>query len=211
MMSHSRSDRRRGFAALLIAVYVSAHTPWAVALAQSGPTGPDSTPPTVVHTPPDVPMALNEPFVVHAVVTDNVAVARVRLYFRAEGAEGYRTIEMAPARGGSYRATIPAHHPSDRAIEYFIQAEDTAGNIGLRGGAFEPLRIADPSAAPPGEFGTRLAMQTPAEPEQKPWYKKWWVWTIAGAVIIGAVAGGGGGGGGEEPAPGTATITAPIP
>jgi len=157
-------------------------------------------------------MASNEPFLVHATVTDDGAVAHVRLFFRAEGADSYRSIEMTPGKDGGFTGTIPAHRRSDRAIEYFIQAEDAAGNIALSGGAFEPLRITDPSAVEPGSAASRLAMQTPAAPD-KPWYKKWWVWTIAGAVVIAAAAGGGGGGGGGDNAepPGTATITAPIP
>jgi hypothetical protein len=199
----------------LVAAYIAAQFPLAVVRAQSARDGADSNPPTIVHTPPSIPMVLDEPFLVHAAVTDDVAVARVRLYFRAEGADGYRSIEMTPARPGSYTATIPAHHRSDRAIEYFIQAEDASGNIALRGAAFEPMRIADPSTVDPSlvpkeEPAARLIMKTPT-PSGKPWYKKWWVWTLAGAVIVGAAAGGGGGGGGDEPAPGTATITAPIP
>jgi hypothetical protein len=153
---------------------------------------------------------LDEPVLVQANVSDDVAVAHVRLFFRAEGADAYRSIEMKPGKGDNYTGTIPAHRRSDRAIEYFIQAEDRAGNIALRGGAFEPLRIADPSAVEPEGGASQLAMQTPATPA-KPWYKKWWVWTIAGAVVVGAVAGGSGGGGSDEPEPGTATITAPIP
>ena len=46
----------------------------------------------------------------------------------------------------------------------------------------------------------------------KPWYKKWWVWTIAGAVVVGIVAAaGGGGGGGGGPATEPVTISGPIP
>lgn len=199
--------RRTVVGVISILAYVVAQTPIALVWAQT-----DSTPPTIVHTPLDVPMELDEPFLVHATVSDDVAVAHVRLFFRAEGADAYRSIEMTPGKDDSYTGTIPAHRRSDRAIEYFIQAEDSAGNIALRGGAFEPLRIADPSAVQPGGVASQLAMQAPATPP-KPWYKKWWVWTIAGAVIIGAAAGGGGGGGGDDNAepPGTATITAPIP
>ncbi len=211
------SMRRSLFTVVLVAAYVVAQFPVSMVLAQSGSGGSDLTPPTIVHTPPTIPMVLDEPFLVHAVVTDDVGVARVRLYFRAEAAQEYRSVEMAPAKAGSYTATIPAHHRADRAIEYFIQAEDAAGNIALRGAAFEPMRIADPSTVDPSlipkeDPAARLTMKTPA-PSGKPWYKKWWVWTIAGAVVIGAAAGGGGGGGGDDNAdpPGTATITAPIP
>jgi hypothetical protein len=189
--------------------YAFAQMPAVLVYAQSESSPADTTPPVVSHIPLDVPMALNEPFLVRATVNDDGAVAFVRLFFRVEGTDSYRSVEMTPGKDGNFTATIPAHRASDRAIEYFIQAEDVAGNIGLRGGAFEPLRIADPSAVGPGEAASRFAMQTPATTE-KPWYKKWWVWTIAGAVVIAAAAGGGGGGGGDEP-PGTATITAPLP
>jgi hypothetical protein len=200
---------------VVIAAYLFAQTPVAVVLAQSELVGADSTPPWILHDPPDIPMALDEPFLVQAVVTDDVSVAVVRLYFRAEGVDEYRAIEMIPAKAGRYTATIPAHHRSSRTIEYFIQAEDAAGNIALRGAAFEPLRIADPSTVDPSlvakeEPAARLTMKTQT-PSGKPWYKQWWVWTIAGAVVLGAAASGGGGGGGDEEPSGSATITAPIP
>jgi hypothetical protein len=57
----------------------------------------------------------------------------------------------------------------------------------------------------------------------RPWYKKWWVWTIVGAVVTGVViaaggSGSGGGGGdgndggnGETPTTGSIDISGPIP
>jgi len=56
-----------------------------------------------------------------------------------------------------------------------------------------------------------LAPQT--IPEKKPWYKKWWVWTIALAVVGGVAAGSGGGGGGGAGAPTTGSIdvSGPVP
>ena len=49
-------------------------------------------------------------------------------------------------------------------------------------------------------------------PKTKHWYQKWWVWTIAGAVVVGiAAAAGGGGGGGGGPATEPVTINGPIP
>jgi hypothetical protein len=63
----------------------------------------------------------------------------------------------------------------------------------------------------------RLTMTSDATP--KPWYKKWWVWAIAGGVIVAAAAGGGGGGGGGDTTPttaggpttGSASISGPLP
>ncbi len=49
--------------------------------------------------------------------------------------------------------------------------------------------------------------------EHKPYYKKWWVWTIAGVVVAGAAAGAAlAMGGGNDSAPtGSVTITGPAP
>lgn len=50
------------------------------------------------------------------------------------------------------------------------------------------------------------AIKTETVPE-KPWYKKWWVWTIMGAVVIGVAAAAGGGGGGKDSGPETAPVS----
>ena len=53
--------------------------------------------------------------------------------------------------------------------------------------------------------GESFSMGTKIESVEraKPWYKKWWVWTIVAGVAIGAgtASGGGGSGGGDVPQP----------
>ena len=73
-----------------------------------------------------------------------------------------------------------------------------------------PLKVADEAIVdiPTTE---EFALKTES-PASRPWYKKWWVWTIAGAVVTGvviAVAGAGDDGGG--PRTGSASVTEPLP
>ncbi|VAX33249.1 hypothetical protein MNBD_NITROSPIRAE01-847 [hydrothermal vent metagenome] len=64
----------------------------------------------------------------------------------------------------------------------------------------------------PFALSTEKPVETQAISEKKPWYKKWWVWTIALAVIGGVAAGSGGGGGGAgAPTTGSIDVSGPVP
>ena len=108
-------------------------------------------------------------------------------------------------------------------VEYYIQAEDKAGNIAQRGFAFSPLMVEvspflpsmgeEPEVIVEAPAQEDIVMTTGEAPVKKAWYKKWWVWTIVAAAAGAAAAGGGGGGGDSAPAPttGSVSITGPTP
>jgi chitodextrinase len=92
----------------------------------------DLTPPTISYV--DVtnglgmtrPITVNEPINVHAIVSDDVGVAEVELFYRRTGETSYTMIVMqkCPSCIDTYNATIPAYAVSTATIEYYINATD---------------------------------------------------------------------------------------
>ena len=92
----------------------------------------DTTPPTISYV--DVtngfdssrPFTENEPIDIHAIVSDNVNVTQVSLYYRKAGEQNYVRIEMTkcPSCIDTYNATIPASEVSTPTIEYYVNATD---------------------------------------------------------------------------------------
>ncbi len=140
---------------------------------------------------------------------------------------------MESIGGKKYLTIIPQRFVFWPGIEYYIQASDAAGNIATQGAANTPLliRIKTPPEARIGtnrkldapllstkKSGFRLSTQSNTTNEKydkkKPWYKRWWVWSIAIGVVAGVAAASGGGGGGSTSSPpttGTGTVTAGVP
>jgi hypothetical protein len=87
---------------------------------------PDTTPPTITHTPVTT-AAVNTPVTISAIVTDNVAVQSVTLYYRTVGAPAFTSLAMV-ADGNVYSATIPATAVTAAGVEYYIVATDTSNN-----------------------------------------------------------------------------------
>jgi hypothetical protein len=233
--------KRPALALSLVALYTFLLAPLAPAWAQTLtlPEGADVLAPSIKHDPPSQSALTTAPLTIEAAVTDNVGVQDVTLYYRQIGSSDFTTVTMALRGGDTYAVTIPPDRVAEPGVEYYIQAADVAGNMALRGFAFDPLVVTvaltvpppvvtvtpEPLPAldePPPSPADALAMRT--EPDTgRAWYKKWWVWTLVGsAVLIGAAASGGDGGGdsagntstGSNPPPsgtGSITITGPIP
>lgn len=215
---------------LNLAVYTFLILPVAPLWAQelSLPPDGDRIAPVIQYEPPSQSAPTGKPLSIEATITDNAEVLEAVLFYRPLGASEYATLPMDAVGPGRYRATIPEGQVTEPGVEYYIQASDKAGNMVMRGFAFSPLLVTvAPVLAPPAPsvkpaevepskpLAERLAMRT--EAEAKPWYKKWWVWAIAGGVVVAAAAagGGGGGGGGDDTGAGgqtgTLTITGPTP
>jgi hypothetical protein len=187
---------------LLVSLYTFLFYPIPVIQAQEKTTrvNPDRTAPVIQHAVPTQPIPAGRPLIIEATITDEGGIQGAVLFYRFIGTREYFITEMIPSNNDVYSVTILKQYVQEPGIEYYIQASDKAGNTKvLQGMMSSPLKI-----KVEGQF-------SPA----KPWYKKWWVWTIASAVVIGAVAasaGGGGGGGGSSGGPsGTAVIDQPIP
>lgn len=194
---------------------------WAQALKM--PANSDLVAPSIQHDPPTEKIAPGEPVSIQATVTDNNTIKEVLLFYRVQGEDEYLSINMQPKGPTSYTTLIPKEEIRAPGLEYYIQASDQAGNVALRGFSFSPLSVAVAPKAAPNETFTKnvfpkdekeTALKTEVS-EGKPWYKKWWVWAIAGVVVVAAAAGGGGGGGGGGgaggPATGSASVSSPAP
>jgi hypothetical protein len=222
--------KKRALFLVWVAFYSFLVIPTAPLWAQSLklPTKGDLAAPIISHEPPSQSLRSGEPLTVQATITDNTEIKEATLFYRTMGKEEYSSINMERKPQGSYSASIPTEEVAEPGVEYYIQASDQAGNIALRGFSFSPLTVTVTSPVPEKKTDEALTQNVfPTEEKNvamksdeaslKPWYKKWWVWTLVGAVVIaGAAAAGGGGGGGSDSAgaggqTGTAVITGPTP
>lgn len=215
--------KSRALFLFLISFYSYLFVPLAPLWAQSLrlPADSDQTAPAIQHEPPAL-ILLGESALLEATVSDNRAVKEVLLFYRTVGDDDYLSLTMEPIGESRYRASLPSEEVREPGLEYYIQAIDSAGNIARQGFPFSPLEVIVSAASPEGQqedFTERIFPEQERgvglkteETTAKPWYKKWWVWTIAGAVAIGAAAAaGGGGGGGNKSENGSATISGPMP
>ena len=205
----------------IVSFYAFLFLPVAPVFAQGldSPDDLDLTAPVIRYDLSQAPAEAGRAIEIVADVTDNQAIEEVTLFYRVKGESSYFRITMRSKGGGFYSAVIPKEYASESGVEYYIQASDQTGNVALRGFAGEPLlmAVAPVPSAPVVETpkGKEEPLFTTGEPILKPWYKKWWVWTIAVAIAGGAAAAAGGGSGGGSgdtpPSTGSATVTAPNP
>ena len=140
-----------------------------------------------------------------ATVVDDRELAEVLLFHRFAGEAAFeRTPMRRLAESAVHTASVPTSAAETRAIEYYIQARDAAGNRVIRGYAFSPLvrRIGDGSA--PGA----LAGDVPGEPASSGGGTRRWLYIGLGVLAVGAAAAAlGGDDGGSEAGPNTFTVT----
>ena len=149
--------------------------------------------PKVVHEPVEKAGPAGEPLVISATVSDEVGLKAVFLFYRPKGEKNYQQVLMKPMGGSSlYMATIPGLTTDTSSIEYYIQAEDLAGNTLLRGYSFSPLVVSfGPAESPPAEEQEQqIKSITQKEPSSSP---NKWIWIGLGALALGAVAASSGG------------------
>ncbi len=61
-------------------------------------------------------------------ITDNFGILTATLYYRFGGASSYSSAVMINAGGEAYQGTIPANAITERGVEYYFSARDSAGN-----------------------------------------------------------------------------------
>ncbi len=179
------------------------------------PSG-DLVAPVIKHTPIGKDIPPGQAVDVTAIITDNVGVKEVILFYREIDATDFKRMRMKrDLDSDTYAAKLPAI--ASPGVEYYIQATDLAGNVLLYGHSFSPLTITvAPVAAGDGDAEAVAATEfIPASEgeEEKSGISKW-VWVGLGVVAVAALAGGGSGGGGtiaSSPNTGTVTINGPVP
>ncbi len=90
---------------------------------------PDTTAPTITHTPPTGPFYPDSTIRIEATVTDDDSVQEVRIDYTDVGGARHN-VTMALASGSTYAYTIPAQNATG-TIEYRIYAFDPSGNAKL--------------------------------------------------------------------------------
>ncbi len=167
----------------------------------------DIIPPSMSHEVIDTEVAAGESQTLTATVTDNIAVESVSLFYRSIGQTEFKQLNMVKLESSdTYAVEIDASLLTEPGIEYYLRAEDTAGNSLLRGFTFEPLVLSvgpatlSGSSSDAGESGkTGLS-------------SKKYLWIGLGVLAVGALAaGGGGGGGGGSDSDGALTVTTTSP
>jgi hypothetical protein len=117
-------------------------------------------------------------------------VSEVRWFWRPSGTLSYRAELMRRDAPGTYSVRIILPEERSRwSLEYYVEGRDATGQSRARSGdPLRPLSVAVEAA----EVQTTTST---------PWYRRWWVWTLVGAAVVGGgLAGGLAGRGGEAPA-----------
>jgi len=199
-------------AVVLFFCHALAFSPLLQAAQLSLPSG-DLTPPDITQPKYIDKVDKGKSHKISVLVTDNVAVKQVMLFYRVIGTERYQRLRMQnKAKTNLYYAIIHANKIKKPGIEYYIQAVDRAGNSLLHGYAFSPLSVKTTG-------DNTLAANTQdtkprTEDDDDSIFSNKWFWIGLGVLVAGAAAGGGGGGGGGgEPTDtgSTVVVSAPLP
>ena len=183
---------------------------WAQSL---GLPAKDVIPPKVNHEVVETQVDAGKPQTITANVTDNVQVESVSLYYRQIGDSEFKQLVMKQIEfSDNYAVELDAELLVEPGIEYYIRAEDTAGNTLLRGFTFEPLVLA--VGAGPGGIPAESGGSSEKAGMLGGISSNKWLWIGAGVLAVGVLAasgGGGGGGGGSDDADGSLTVTTTTP
>ena len=133
-----------------------------------------------------------------AQVVDNSEVSSVKLFYRINEEDEYSEIDMdRVADSAFYTASVSKDENDDEisTIEYFIQAEDSAGNVVLKGFAFAPLTrdLASLQTITTAPSEEPVPSSEPEVIAEKP--KSRVLYYVLGALAVGALAVGLSGGG----------------
>jgi hypothetical protein len=133
---------------------------------------------------------------IEANIQDNYGISRAELFYRNRGDLAFESIPLQDMGNGEYAGMVPGKSVTGTELNYYLMAQDVAGNVSYAGTLRKPNRVA-----------------LVANPALKPWYKKWWVWGIVAGVAAAGVGAGialGGGGGGGDGSPKTTSVAVDV-
>jgi hypothetical protein len=149
---------------------------------------------TAVHRPPDEAAADRQLVLRIKVVEDPMAMVKAaRVTYQLPDSATRSAVKIGGAGAPELVAGIPlpALKAKPGTLRYHIDLLDQKDNIVWRAGSPDsPLRITltgDRAAA--ADVAASAGTDTPATSApaaSTAWYKRWWVWAIAGAVVAGA-------------------------
>lgn len=180
---------KKGAGFILAACHLLVSVVWAVApstaMAQA-----DIDPPKIDMDATDEGI-LGDRQVFSAVVVDDTGLAKVVLHYRFNSNTNYSAISME-AIGGTdvYTVSLETAGEDTDLVQYYVEAQDIAGNQTLRGFAFDPLERPLVSAdllteAAPQAGSTAPAMSTSRKV----------LYGVLGLAVVAALAGASGGAG----------------
>jgi len=144
---------------------------------------------------------------ISAVVTDNVAVTSVTLFYRNVGDIDFQQVPMLRDKSGDDFSAVLSDL-KEPGLEYYIQAGDQAENIVLRGHTFAPLTISVSTELNSFD-NVNASLQKPTESNSKSGISNW-VWVgLSALAVIAAVSSNGGDE--ETEKAGVVVIGAPAP
>jgi len=150
-------------------------------------------------------------------ITDDRGVQEANLFYRPAGKEGFLKIKMTASSDDIYSAVISGEEVFEPRMDYYFEATDRSGNTMSKGSISSPLAVSVVAAIPipppvdltkkedvivdisPAEESFPMGTKIESVERARPWYKKWWVWTIvAGVAGVAASESGGSGDSGDS-------------
>ena len=86
----------------------------------------DDQPPSISNLSSDIDQ-VSERITITSSISDNIALMHATLFYRKGGSASFLSVIMTPGSNG-YEAIIPEDAVTERGIEYYVQAVDSAGN-----------------------------------------------------------------------------------
>jgi hypothetical protein len=175
--------------------------------------GPDFESPIIEHEPTSGGL-IGGVEIFSATVVDNDELASVRLFYRFIGDTEYTRVNMqqiATSANYSARVFTTSAEQETTGIEYYIRAEDAAGNLVLKGFAFQPLvRLFDSTPVDELALPSAQSSQEGAEAGKK----INWLYVAIGVLVVGGIAAASSDGGSSSAPPEcetecTVVVTAP--
>lgn len=124
-------------------------------------------------------------------IAEDIQLRDATLYYRRAGQLPYTPAEMKPlGTSGFYSVSIPTDTSDLRAIEYYVQARDEAGNRTVSGFAFDPyLRSLASSTQAEGQQRVEQVSPSPAsQPNNSPsFFQRRWVQVTLGVIAAGVI------------------------
>jgi len=148
-----------------------------------------------------------------SLVSDDGDIKDVKLFYRYKGQAPFISLPMEQLGNSAYYvASVKPPETETRAIEYYVQAIDTAGNRQIEGFAFEPITRELTRPEVPATTTTQTSTVETTTASKSGGLKIWHI--VLGVLAVGAIAGAAGGGGGNDSRPGqtvplTLTVTSP--
>lgn len=169
--------------------FLAATLYWAVPTVSLAQTIDTNAPVIEVEELQDSPVDLSQVFT--ALIADDVQLKDATLYYRRAGQQAFKSLPMEPLGStGYYSVSVPTSVTDLRAIEYYVQARDEAGNRTVSGFAFDPYqRNLHTSADSLARQTASPAQSAPTQPADTiPLLKQRWVQITLGVLAVGALA-----------------------